>query len=296
MGITITKPNYQGTELQDFLTKTFYKKNAIDRFTLLPNVKSKFSANSLNFSGNVLGNSACNFVPNVNTDLTEKSSTVETYDINFEECIEKFEQSYLAATLKAGAMNVDLPASFEEWLLSELPNKIGDELERKAFTELVAEMTGDADVIDVALAPITTANAITELGKVYDAIPGDLFGDEDLVIFMNFNNYKKYQQDAINISVPELLTDGVKMSYLGIEIVPVPNDNASLGGGLPDSKIIAGLMSNFIRATDLVSDDTTLDIIDMTQTTGDRNIRVTGRLKFKATYGIGSEIVLGTSA
>lgn len=297
MGITITKPNYRGTELQDFLTKTFYKKNAVDRFTLLPNVKDKFGMNFLDFTGAVLaddaGVSGCDFSPNVNVALTDKTANVKTYDVNFEACVETFEQSYLADTLKAGANNVDLPPSFEAWLLDQLPKKIGDELERKAFSEIVTELNADADAVDVTLTAITTTNAIDEIGKVYDKIPGELFGAEDLAIFMNFNMWKLYQQAAFDTSVPQLITDGITMTYLGIEMIPAPVYNAGAGGGLSDDIVIAGRLSNFVRATDLVSDDATLQILDMSQTTGDKKIRVSGRIKFKATYGIGSEIVIG---
>tara|TARA_R110002153_G_scaffold189041_4_gene341886 strand:+ start:1757 stop:2644 length:888 start_codon:yes stop_codon:yes gene_type:complete len=294
MGIVITKPDYRGVELQDFLTNAFYKKNAVDRFTLLPNVKDRFGMNFLNFTGLVLGEAGCDFVPNVNTALTEKNLIIDTYDINFEECIVIFEQSYLADTLKAGANNVELPPSFEAWLLEKLPAKIADELERKCFSELSIELAADATVLPVTILPITITNAIDEIGKVYNAIPGELFGNPDLVIMMNYNMWKSYQQSAFDTSVPQLITDGITMTYLGIELVPAPVYNLGQGGGLENNVIIAGLMSNFVRATDLVSDDSTLSIIDLSKTIGDKKIRVTGRLKFKCTYGIGNEIVYAT--
>lgn len=293
MGIVITKPNYRGTELTDFLTNAFYRKNAVDRFTLLPNVKDKFGMNFLNFTGTVLADDQCDFVPNVNTALTEKNLVIDTYDINFEECIETFEQSYLADTLRAGANNVELPPSFEAWLMDKLPAKIGDELERKAFDELVAEATADANVIDAVINSITTLNAIDEIGKVYSAIPGELFGDDELVIMMNTNMWKLYLQAAFDTSVPQLITDGITMTYLGVELVQAPVYNLAKGGGLADDVLLAGKTSNFVRATDMVSDDATLDLIDMSQTTGDKKIRVRGRLKFKCTYGISEEIVHG---
>jgi hypothetical protein len=294
MGIIITKPEYRGTELQDFLTKAFYKKNAVDRFTLLPNVKDKFGMNFLNFDGNVLGASACLFTPNVNALLTEKNLVVDTYQINFEQCVDTFEQSYLADTLRAGANGAQLPATFEAWLMDKLPAKIADELERKAFDELVLEMSTDVNIVPATILPITTLNAIDEIGKVYTSIPAQLFGEEDLVIMMNYNMWKIYQQSAFDTSVPELITDGIKMTYLGIELVPAPIYTLAGGGGLADNVILAGRMSNFVRATDLVSDDSTLKIIDLSETTGDLIIRVTGRLKFKCTYGISEEVVYAT--
>ncbi len=294
MGVVITKPDYRGQELQDFLTLAFYKANAVDRFTLLPNVKDKFGMNFLNFSGNVLGASACNFVPNVNTALTEKNLVIDTYQINFEECVEVFEQSYLADTLRAGANGAQLAPSFEAWLMAKLPLKIADELERKAFLELTTEAAADVNVVTATIAPITITNAIDEIGKIYNAIPAQLFGEQDLVIMMNFNMWKLYQQSAFDTSVPQLITDGITMRYLGIELLPAPNYTLAGGGGLEDNVILAGRLSNFVRATDLVSDDSTLKIIDLSETTGDLKIRVTGRIKFKCTYGISEELVYAT--
>lgn len=292
MGITITKPIYKGKEANDFLTKAFFKPNALSGFTLLPNVKDKFGLNFLNFNGLVLGPANCAFTPNVNAELTDKQDTVDTYDVNFEECVETFEQSYLADTLKAGANNAALPKSFEDWLMTNLPLKVADELERKAFTQILAELQADAAVIDVVILPITTLNAIEELAKIYLAIPEELMGSEDLAIYVNTTAWKSYQIAAFDTSVPQLITDGIKMTYLGVELIMAPVDSVAKGGGLPNDKVIAGEQTNFVRATDLLSDETTFKIIDLRETTGDMIIRVTGRIKFKATYGIGSEIVL----
>jgi len=291
MGVTITKPEYRGEELTGFYTTAFYRKNAVDRFTLLPNVKDKFGMNFLNFTGTVLGPAGCDFNPNVNTALTEKLDNINGYDINFEECIETFEQSYLAEELKAGANNVEFPASFEEWLMSKLPEAIGDELERKAFTELETELLADLNNIDVTINAIDQNNAIDEMAKVYKAIPGELMGNPDLVIMVNANIWKCFQINAFDTAVPQLITDGIKMYYLGIELVMAPVYNLAKGGGLNDNNIIAGKLSNFVRASDLLSDDTELNIIDLRQTTGDKKLRVVGSLKFKCTYALSEEVV-----
>jgi len=293
MGIVITKPEYRGTELTTFYTTAFYKKNAVDKFTILPNVKDKFGMNFLNFTGTVLGPEGCDFNPNVNTALTEKLDTVNGYDINFEECVLTFEQSYLADELRAGANNVAFPPSFEAWLMEKLPQAIADELERKAFSELTAEMTADANVIKPILLPINATNAIDEMVKVYQAIPGELMGDPDLAIMINANMWKAYQVNAFDTSVPELITDGIEMRFLGIPMVMAPVYNLAKGGGLADDTVIAGKLSNFVRATDLLSDDNQLDLIDLRQSTGDKKVRVMGTLKFKCTYAISEEVVYG---
>ena len=295
MGIVITKPEYRGTELTGFYTTAFYKKNAVDRFTILPSVKDKFGMNFLNFTGTVLGPAGCDFLPNVNTALTEKLDTVNGYDMNFEECITTFEQSYLADELKAGANNVEFPPSFEAWLMTKLPEAVGSELERKAFSELEVELAGDVNVLTETIAVLDQNNAIDEMAKIYLKIPGELMGDPELAIMLNANAWKFFQVNAFDTAVPELITDGIEMRYLGIPMVMAPVYNLAKGGGLADNSIIAGKMSNFVRATDLLSDDNELDIIDLRQTTGDKKIRVVGTLKFKCTYAISEEIVYGTS-
>ncbi len=295
MGVTITKPEYQGKELEGFLTDIFFKKNVVDRFTLLPGVKDKFELNFLNFDGAVLGPDNCDFNANVNADLTEKKLVIETYAIGFEECVQTFEQSYMAAKLQAGANKAQMPKDFQSWMMKHLPLKIAAELERKAFTEIETELAADPLVTPLVINPITSLNAIEEVGKVYLAIDENLLGDPDLVIMMNTKTWRYYQQAAFDSSVPEIMTDGIKMTYLGIELVAAPSFNAVRGGGLNDNVLIAGLMKNFVRATDLVSDESELKFIDMSKTTGDDKIRVKGRLKFKCTYGKASEIVYATA-
>jgi hypothetical protein len=85
-----------------------------------------------------------------------------------------------------------LPPSFQDFLLAHVAAKAAQNNEISIwrgvnatagqFDGLVTLATADATVIDVVGEAVTAANVIAEMGSVIDAIPSELYGQEDLYL------------------------------------------------------------------------------------------------------------------
>jgi hypothetical protein len=71
--------------------------------------------------------------------------------------------------------------------------------------------------------------------------------------------------------------------FEGITIQPCP--------GMPDNQMVAAETSNLFYGTDLLSDDTNIKMLDMTQLDGSDNMRVVAKFSGGVQVGIGADVV-----
>ena len=155
-------------------------------------------------------------------------------------------------------------------------------------------------VVPTAETSHTAANVIAELQKVYDAIPQELFGKEDLKIFIPFATMKAYVQALGGFGLManqnhQGIDNKGTMWYNngGLDFLGVP---IFVAQGLPAGKIIAGQSSNLHFAAGLIADMTELKVIDTSDTLGDQNVRFVLRFSADVNYAKGGELVYYTTA
>ena len=68
--------------------------------------------------------------------------------------------------------------------------------------------------------------------------------------------------------------------------------NIAVCPGMPDDTIVAAEKSNLFFGTDLLSDATRIDLLDMANLDGSDNMRLVARYSGGTQIGIGSDIVL----
>jgi len=167
------------------------------------------------------------------------------------------------------------------------------------FDGLVTLMTADADVVDVVGTTVTAANVIAELGKVVDAIPAELYGKEDLYLYVSQNVARAYVRALGGFGASGLGAAGTNaqgtqwwnngsLSFDGVKIF--------VANGLTSNYIVAAEKSNLYFGTGLLSDHNEVKVIDMADIDGSQNVRIVMRLTAGVQYGIGSDIVLYTPA
>ena len=159
------------------------------------------------------------------------------------------------------------------------------------FTEL---LLADGTVIDVGGTTVDASNVIAELGKVADAIPSTLYGNEDLTIYVSQNVAKAYVRAlggfATNVGASGIDAQGTQwytngtLSFDGIRIFTA--------NGLASNKMVASEKSNLYFGTGLLSDSNEVKVIDMADIDGSQNVRIVMRYTAGVQYGIGSDIVL----
>ncbi len=274
---------------------------------VLPNVKYKQVIQKVATDG-IVKNATCDFDATSTVTLTERILQPEEFQINLSLCKKDFRSDWEAIQMGYSAFDT-LPPSFQDFLLAHVAAKAAQNNEvsiwRGAnatagqFDGLVTLATADATVIDVAGEAITAANVIEEMGKVVDAIPSALYGQEDLYIYVAQNVARAYVRALGGFAASGLGANGTNamgtqwfnngsLTFDGVKIF--------VANGLADNYMMAAQKSNLYFGTGLLADHNEVKVIDMADLDGSQNVRIVMRFTAGVQYGIGSDIVLYTPA
>lgn len=272
-----------------------------------PNIKYKEVIKKV-ATNDLLKNATCDFDATSTITLTERILQPEEFQVNLQLCKKDFRSDWEAIQMGISAFD-QLPPSFADFLIAHVAAKVAQATEisiwRGAnatagqFDGLVTLMTADADVIDVVGTSVTAANVIAEMGKVVDAIPSELYGKEDLYLYVSQNVARAYVRALGGFGASGLGANGVNaqgtqwwnngsLSFDGVKIF--------VANGLADNYMVAAEKSNLYFGTGLLSDHNEVKVIDMADLDGSQNVRVVMRLTSGVQYGIGADCVLYTPA
>ena len=272
-----------------------------------PNIKYKEVIKKV-ATNDLLKNATCDFDATSTITLTERILQPEEFQVNLQLCKKDFRSDWEAIQMGISAFD-QLPPSFADFLIAHVAAKVAQATEisiwRGAnatagqFDGLVTLMTADSDVIDVVGTSVTAANVIAEMGKVVDAIPSELYGKEDLYLYVSQNVARAYVRALGGFGASGLGANGVNaqgtqwwnngsLSFDGVKIF--------VANGLADNYMVAAEKSNLYFGTGLLSDHNEVKVIDMADLDGSQNVRVVMRLTSGVQYGIGADCVLYTPA
>ena len=300
--------SYSGEFAGEYISAALLSGVTIDNggITVKPNVKFKEVIKKLATDG-IVKDGTCDFADTSTITLTERIIEPETFQVNLELCKADFRSDWDAIQMGYSAFD-NLPASFADFLISHAQAKVAQKIEQNIwggvnategeFDGIVTLATADADVIDVVGTSITAANVVVELGKVVDAIPAELYGSEDLHLYVAQNVYRAYVRalggfaangvgangvggQGTNQAMGDLMFDGVKIF---------------VANGLSNNYIVAAEKSNLFFGTGILNDTNEVKVLDMADLDGSQNVRVIMRFTASVQYGIGSDIVLYTPA
>jgi hypothetical protein len=272
-----------------------------------PNIKYKEVIKKV-ATNDLLKNATCDFDATSTITLTERILQPEEFQVNLQLCKKDFRSDWEAIQMGISAFD-QLPPSFADFLIAHVAAKVAQATEisiwRGAnatagqFDGLVTLMTADASVIDVVGTSVTAANVIAEMGKVVDAIPAELYGKEDLYLYVSQNVARAYVRALGGFGASGLGANGTNnlgtqwwnngsLSFDGVKIF--------VANGLADNFMVAAEKSNLYFGTGLLSDHNEVKVIDMADLDGSQNVRVVMRLTSGVQYGIGQDCVLYTPA
>jgi hypothetical protein len=272
--------------------------------TVVPNVKFKQVMKKVATDG-IVKNSSCDFDPTSTLTLTERILQPEEFQVNLQLCKQDFQSDWEAVQMGYSAFD-NLPPQFSDFLIAHVADKVAQKMEQNIWNgtnATVGEFDGfrttllaDGDVVDVAGQASTSANVAAEIGKVMDAIPSAVYGNEDLVIYVPSNIYRNYIRSlggfganglgaaGTNSEGNQWYNMGNAVSFDGIQLV--------LASGLASDTMVAAQKSNLFFGTGLMSDQNEVKVIDMADIDGSQNVRVVMRFTAGIQHGIGSDIVL----
>lgn len=279
--------------------------------TIKPNVKFKEVVKKISTDA-IVKDGTCDFDPTSTLTLTERILQPEEFQVNLQLCKKDFRSDWEAVEMGYSAFD-NLPPSFADFLIGHVAAKVAEKTEQTIwagvnatageFDGLTVLMAADADVNDAANGAetsYTSANIVSLLGNVVDAIPSAVYGKEDLTIYVPTVALQAYVralggfasggQGAAGTDAKgqQWYNMGNALSFEGIKIQHAP--------GMPADHIVAGEASNIYFGTGLLSDQNEVKVIDMADLDGSQNVRVVMRYTAGVQYGIGADLVLQTLA
>jgi hypothetical protein len=299
---------YAGEFAGEYISAALLSGVTIDNggITVKPNVKFKEVIKKLATDG-IVKDGTCDFADTSTITLTERIIEPETFQVNLELCKADFRSDWDAIQMGYSAFD-NLPASFADFLISHAQAKVAQKIEKNIwggvnategeFDGIVTLATADADVIDVVGTSITAANVVVELGKVVDAIPAELYGSEDLHLYVAQNVYRAYVRSLGGFGANGLGANGVGGQGNNQSMGDLMFDGVKIfvANGLSNNYIVAAEKSNLFFGTGILNDANEVKVLDMADLDGSQNVRVIMRFTASVQYGIGSDIVLYTPA
>jgi len=304
MSVSLTS-TYAGEFSGKYIAAALLSASTLDSgaISILPNVKFK-SVIQKGATDDIVKDASCDFVTNQGTlTLTEAVLQPEEFQVNLELCKKDLHNSWEAAQMGYSAFD-NLAPSFAEFVISHVAAKVADKTEKNIwsgatansgeFDGFTAKLTADSDVIDVAAATVTSANVIAELGKVVDAIPTAVYGQEDLTLYVSSNVARAYIRAlggfAATIGANGSDNKGTQW-YNGGEL-SFDGINIFVAKGLGDNTMIAAQKSNLYFGTGILNDQNIVKVIDMADIDGSQNVRVIMRFTAGVQQVFGGDIVL----
>lgn len=293
MALNITT-NYVGREANGYISQALLENRTLDNewISVLPNVKYKAHLRKFDVS-DILKTRTDAFSDNGTANRTDKVLTLEDLEVNSQLPIYDFEQDWQARQMRSGAMNTNLAANFQDFVIDRYTRQVADEIEQviwngdttgsgflSVMDGLDKKLSGSGSTISKTITSATSkSNVISQLDAVYKDIPDEVYRKGDVAIFVPFSTGKFYRQ-AVAGQSNEAYYGAIdrQLSYIDVPIYEVP---------LPSTTYVAGQSSNMFFGTDLINDFSEISLIDMRETTGDDYLRMI--MKFKAGVEVANE-------
>ena len=272
--------------------------------TIHPNVKYKQVIQKVALD-DIVKNASCDFDATSTLTLTERVLQPEEFQVNLSLCRKDFHSTWQAAEMGYSAFD-QLPKSFSDYLIAYVSEKVASAMETTIWTGVNAT-AGQFDGISTQIAAdaalpaaqevtgttVTASNVIVELGKLVDAIPARMYGQEDLTLYVSQNVAQAYIRAlggfAATIGANGVDNKGTQwynggaLSFEGINIF--------VAKGLASNKMILAQKSNLYFGTGILNDQNEVKVIDMSDIDGSQNVRVVMRFTAGVQHVFGSDIV-----
>ena len=302
MAFNVTS-NFAGKAAGFYISAALKQATSLDYLTTMENVKYKSNIQRMAGSS-VVRDATCDFTANGTLALTEKVLEPKNLQINVDLCKKTLLTSWEALEMKAGAGAMP-PVSFEDYVISYMGEIIAQATENSIWSGVAAtngEFAGflgtatgyllpgvDATVIQSsASGAYTAANIIANLQTLTADMAANVpavLRKEDLHIYMNPKTYAFYVSAVSTLGYVNAynMNGDYEPVFEGYKIAVCP--------GMVDNQLVAAERSNLFFGTDLLSDATRIQLMDMSLLDGSDNVRVVARYSGGVQTGVGADIV-----
>ena len=295
-----TTSNYAGKAAGFYISAALKSAVSLDYLTMIENIKFKSNIQRMDATVSPIAAATCDFTGAGTLALTEKVLEPVNLQINLDLCKATLLDSWEALQMRAGA-GAPPPASFDDYVISYMGEIIAEATENSIWsgTAVAGKFNGflgagtglllpgvDATVVqDAAAGAYTAATIIGELQGAVASIPSAVLGKEDLHIYMSQRTYQYY--------ISAVSTLGYVNAYnMNGDYEPVFNGyKIAVCPGMVANQVVIAQKGNLFFGTDLLSDATRIDLLDMSTLDGSDNIRMVARYSAGIQSGVGADIV-----
>ena len=299
MAITVNS-NFAGKAAGFYISAALKASNSLDYLTMIENIKFKSNIQAMNQTVNSVVDATCDFNAAGTLALTEKVLEPKNLQVNMDICKRTLLSSWEALQMRSGA-GAPPPASFDDYVISYMGEIIAQATENSIwagtnvagqFNGFLGAVTGlllpavDATVVqDAAGGAYSAATIIGELQGAVASIPVTTLGKEDLHIYMSQRTYQYY--------ISAVSTLGYVNAYnMNGDYVPMfEGYKIAVCNGMLENEVVIAQKSNLFFGTDLLSDATRINLMDMAALDGSDNIRMVARYSAGVQTGTGADIV-----
>jgi len=305
MALSITS-TYAGEFAGKYISASLLSGNTIANglIEVKPNVKFKEVLKRVDLSG-MIANASCDFTDAGTVALTERILEPKSLQINLELCKTPFESDFEAISMGYSAHD-NLPKTFSDYFIGLMAGKIAEATENSIWsgTAGAGSFDGFATLLTAATLPsgqdiakvaggVTATNVIDELGKVVDAIPSSLYGNDDLLMYVSQNVFRAYKRALGGFQANGVGANGVNGQGANQDIDVQFFDGVKVvsANGLADDTMVATLKTNLYFGTGLLSDAQEIKVLDMSDLNGSKNIRFIARYTAGVQIGVLEDVV-----
>ena len=298
---------YNGEFAGQYISAALLSANTIENggITVKPNIKFQEVIKTIS-TDDLVKDASCDFTATSTLTLDERTLTPEYQQVNLQLCKKDFQDDWEAISMGFSAHDT-LPSSFSDFLISHVAAKVAQRTEQSIWegstatsgqfnglTTLIATDAALPVANEVAGTTVTSANVITELGKIADAVPSSLYGSEDLKIYVSQNIARAYVRALGGFAaagVGGAGTNAMGTQWFNNGSLTFDGISLFMANGLANNVAIAAEKSNLYFGTGLLSDHNEVKVIDMADIDGSQNVRVVMRFTAGVQYGIVDDIV-----
>lgn len=290
--------SYSGSKAAGYVAQALLAGNTLSQelITIKPNIKYKEVLKRIS-TDDILKDATCDFDATSTVTLDEQILEPESFDVNLTLCKTDFRSDWDAIEMGMSAHD-ELPSSFADFLIEHVSAKVAQKIENNIWTGVDANagefdgfetlLTTDANLPaaqEVTGTTVTAANVVAEIGKVADAIPNRLYGEEGMAIYVSQNIYRLYIRSQATL--------GHLDRYNNQDMGDVMFDGLPLKvcNGMSDDVMIATTKDNLFFGTSLLADHNEVKVLDMSDLDGSQNVRVIMRLTAGVQYAFAGDIV-----
>ena len=262
-------------------------------------------------TGNLVSPASCDFDPNSSVTLTERIIQPIELQVNLQLCKYDFVNDWEAQQMGFG-LGQSLPPKFSDFMIAHVAAEVAQNTEFciwqgdtaaasnnsfDGFQKLIATAAAAGDIPaaqQVTAATLSAANIIAEMSKVVDAIPAQLYGKEDLFLYIGSAAAKFYVQALGGFAAQGLGGSGTNaqgtqwwnngsLTVNGVKIFVCP--------GMAINKMYAAQRSNLYFGTGILNDTNVVKVLDMADLDASNNVRMVMRFTSSVQFGIASDLV-----